>query len=187
MQTPWCTTRSARPCYYCWWHSSNHRWTGTLPIGPPHSTSRKMVLFVPHPWYQRCCQHKLIGYSLTCLAYMIVQDVTALPTFTPHGGTTTHSFTGLKPDSHVHPISKVWSSPEDHVNSISKHVNGTPIFNRNIWSTMLNFIYQLSKHRCMGNVMNNPLPYLKSFLHYILTWISCSAYPWEGYTLEIWV
>ena len=37
-------------------------------------------------------------------------------------------------------VSKVWSSPEDHVNAISKHVNGTPIFNRNIWSTMLNFI-----------------------------------------------
>ena len=41
-------------------------------------------------------------------------------------------------------VSKVWSSPEDHVNAISKHVNGTPIFNRNIWSTMLNFIYHLS-------------------------------------------
>ena len=50
-------------------------------------------------------------------------------------------------------VSKVWSSPEDHVTAILKHVNGTPIFNRNIWSTMLNFIYHLSKHRCMGNVM----------------------------------
>ena len=47
------------------------------------------------------------------------------------------------------------------------------------------FLAQLSKHRCMGNVMKFLSPYLKSFLHYILSWISCSACPWEGYTLEI--
>ena len=35
-------------------------------------------------------------------------------------------------------VSKVWSSPVDHVNAISKHVHGTPIFNKNIWSPMLN-------------------------------------------------
>ena len=35
-------------------------------------------------------------------------------------------------------VSKVWSSPDDHVNAISKHVCGTPIFNGNIWSIMLN-------------------------------------------------
>ena len=35
-------------------------------------------------------------------------------------------------------VSKVWSSPVDHINAISKHVYGTPIFNRNIWSPMLN-------------------------------------------------
>ena len=35
-------------------------------------------------------------------------------------------------------VSKVWFSPVDHVNAISKHVYGTPIFNRNIWSPMLN-------------------------------------------------
>ena len=57
VQTPRCTTLSVRPCYFCWGHSGNHRWTRTLPIGPPRSTSRKMVLFVPRPWYQRCCQH----------------------------------------------------------------------------------------------------------------------------------
>ena len=41
-------------------------------------------------------------------------------------------------------VSKVWPLLEDHVNAISKHVYGTPIFNKNIWSTMLNFLYQLS-------------------------------------------
>ncbi len=35
---------------------------------------------------------------------MIVQDVTVLPTFNPHGGPITHSSTGSKPDSYVHPL-----------------------------------------------------------------------------------
>ena len=35
---------------------------------------------------------------------MIVQNVTALPTVNPHGGPITHSFTGSKPDSPVHPL-----------------------------------------------------------------------------------
>ena len=35
---------------------------------------------------------------------MIVQDVTALPTFNPHGGPITHSSTGSKPDSPVYPL-----------------------------------------------------------------------------------
>ena len=39
---------------------------------------------------------------MTCLAYMIVQDVIALATFNPHGGPITHSSTGSKPDSPVH-------------------------------------------------------------------------------------
>ena len=41
---------------------------------------------------------------------MIVQDVTALPTFNPHGGPITHSSTGSKPDSPVHPCSQIYSS-----------------------------------------------------------------------------
>ena len=57
MYMPRWTILSARPCYCCWWHFGSHRWTGTLPIGPPRSTSRKMVLFVPRPWYRCCCRH----------------------------------------------------------------------------------------------------------------------------------
>ena len=49
VQTPQCAILSARPCYYSWWHFGSHWWTRTLPIGPPHSTSRRMVLFVPRP------------------------------------------------------------------------------------------------------------------------------------------
>ena len=82
-------------------------------------------------------------------------------------------------------VSKVWSSPDDHVNAISKHVYGTPIFNRNIWSPMLNVSCSITQTPLYGQCHENSLPYLKSFLHYILSWISCSACPWEGYTLEI--
>ena len=35
-------------------------------------------------------------------------------------------------------VSKVWSSPVNHFNAILKHVYGTLIFNRNIWSPILN-------------------------------------------------
>ena len=58
---------SVRPCYDCWWYSGNHRWTRTLPIGPPRSTSRQMVLFVPRPWYRCCCRHiwqATLGHAL---------------------------------------------------------------------------------------------------------------------------
>ena len=35
---------------------------------------------------------------------MIAQDVSALPTFNPHGGSITHSSTGSKPDSPIYPL-----------------------------------------------------------------------------------
>ena len=61
---------------------------------------------------------------------------------------------------------------EEHVNAISKHVCGTSFINKSIESAMLDFLYQLSKHRCMGNVMKFLSPFLKGFLRYILSWIS---------------
>ena len=81
-------------------------------------------------------------------------------------------------------VSRVWTLLEDHVNDISKYVCGTPIFNKNVCSIMVNFLYRLSKHRCMGNVMKFLSPYINGFLLSILSWISCSACPWEGYTLK---
>ena len=81
--------------------------------------------------------------------------------------------------------SKFWPLLDDNVNAILMHVYGTPIFNKNIWSTMLNFPYQLSKHCCMGNVMKFLSLYLKGFQLYIMSWISCSTCPWEGYTPKI--
>ena len=68
-------------------------------------------------------------------------------------------------------VSKVRPLLEDLVNAISKHVTGTLILNKNIWSTMLNFLYQLSKHRCMGNIMKS-LP-LTLMVFYFL---SCHGY-----------
>ena len=68
-------------------------------------------------------------------------------------------------------VSKVRPLLEDHVNAISKHVCGTPFINKNIWSTMLNSLYQLSKHRCMGNVMK----FLSLYLNDSLL-LSCHGY-----------
>ena len=52
---------------------------------------------------------------------------------------------------------------KDHVNAIPKNVCVTPISDKNIWSTMQKFSYQLSKHRCMANVMKFSLPSSKGF------------------------
>ena len=82
-------------------------------------------------------------------------------------------------------VSKVGSSPEDPVNAISKHVSGTPMFQKehlkpNAKCFLLNYpntaVWVMSWEF-------SPLP--KEFLHYILSWISCSVCPWEGYTTWI--
>ena len=106
-QTPRCTTLSVRPCYYCWWHSGNHRWVRTLPIGSPRSTSGKMVSLCSSSLVPTLLPAQLTSYSLTCLPVVAMQDVTTLPTFNPHGGPITHSSTGSNPDSHVYPVVKV--------------------------------------------------------------------------------
>ena len=68
-------------------------------------------------------------------------------------------------------VSKVWPLLEYHVNTVSKLVCGTPIFNKNIESKCQMFLAQLSKHCCMGNVMKFLPPFLKGFLH-----ICCRGY-----------
>ena len=89
--------------------SGNRRWTRTLPIGPPRSTSRN--------WFS----------SSLALGIDVVADISdRLPFdtpyyhdrakcrppsyFQPHGGPITHSFTGSKPDSPIHPSSQGCSS-----------------------------------------------------------------------------
>ena len=54
----------------------------------------------PSPLVPALLPTELTWYSLTCLAIMTVQDVTA-PNFNPHGGPITHSSTGSKPDSPI--------------------------------------------------------------------------------------
>ena len=42
-------TLSVRACYYCWWHSGSHRWTRTLPIGPPRLNEQENGSLRPSP------------------------------------------------------------------------------------------------------------------------------------------
>ena len=81
VQTPRCTTLSVRPCYYCCWHSGNHRWTGTLPIGPPRFNEQENGSLRPSPLVPMLLPTWPSDSPLTCLAYMIVQDVTNISTF----------------------------------------------------------------------------------------------------------
>ena len=137
MYTPRCTTLSARPCYYCWKHSGNHRWIRTLPIGPPRSTSRN--------WFSSSlalgsdvAADIIDGHPLTCLAYMIVQDVAALPTLTTwwahnpqfHRIETWLSGTPISPKLFL-TIGFVWRSPTTFLETI---YSGT---RRNTYSRLL--------------------------------------------------
>ena len=75
-----------------------------MPIGPPRSTSRKMVLFVPRPWYRRCCWH-ITDRPPSDMPYL--HDRVRhhrLPTFNPHGGPITQSSIRSNSDSPVHPL-----------------------------------------------------------------------------------
>ena len=80
------------------------------------------------------------GKVMSCLAHLaggpiIIVSSLARLTILPWGNCKTYS---ISCSWWILFVSKVRSSPVDHVNAISKHVYGTPIFNRNIWSPMLN-------------------------------------------------
>ena len=80
------------------------------------------------------------GKMMSCLAHLaggpiVIVSFLARLTILPWGNCKTYS---ISCSWWILFVSKVWSSPVDHVNAISKHVYGTPIFNRNIWSPMLN-------------------------------------------------
>ena len=50
------------------------------------------------------------------------------------------------------------------------------------------FLDPLSRHRCMGNIMNLLTPlYPSDFVPAALSCASCPAFPWEGYTPNAWV
>ena len=127
------------------------------------------------------------GKVMSCLAHLaggptVIVSFLARLVILPWGNCKTYS---ISCSWWILCVSKVWSLLEDHVDAISKHVCGTPVYNKYFWSTMVNFLYQLSKHRCMSNVMKFLSPFPKGFLHYTLSWVSCFVCPWEGFTLEI--
>ena len=55
-------------------------------------------------------------------------------------------------------VSRVWSSLEDHVNAISKHVCGTLIFDKNTWSPMLNVLLLNYPNTVVWVISWNPFP-----------------------------
>ena len=77
---------------------------------------------------------------MSCLAHLaggpiVIDSFSARLSILPWGNCKTYS---ISCSWWILFVFKVWSSPVDLVNAISKHVYGTPIFNRNIWSPMLN-------------------------------------------------
>jgi hypothetical protein len=99
MQTPRCTTPSVTPCTI----------VDDIPVTTSGwelcllvrlvLTSRKMVLFVPRPWYRRCCQHSWQAILwLTLLSWPCKMSPSFLLLIHTH-----HSSIGSKPDSPVCP------------------------------------------------------------------------------------
>ena len=160
-----------------WYHDTNRIWISVRYDGWDNFP-RVMILVL---WWT--------GDMMSCLAPPpplgggpIIINSFARITILPGGNCKTYS---ISYSWWILCVSEVWPLHEDHVNAISKHVCGTPIFNKNIWSPMLNVSCSIIQTPMYGQCHENSLPYLKSFLHYILSWISCSANPWEGYTPEI--
>ena len=80
------------------------------------------------------------GKVMSCLAHLaggpiVIDSFSTRLSFLPWGNCKTYS---TSRSWWILCVSKVWSPPDDHVNAISMHVYGTPIFNKNIWSPMLN-------------------------------------------------
>ena len=80
------------------------------------------------------------GKVMTCLAHLaggpiVIVSILARLTNLPWGNCETYS---ISCSWWILCVSKVRPLLEVHVNAISKHVCGTPIFNKNIWSPMLN-------------------------------------------------
>ena len=81
-------------------------------------------------------------------------------------------------------VSKVWPLLEDHVNAISKHVCGTPIFNKNTYPNANGFL--LNYPNTVVWVMSGKFlsPYLECFLQFypvtdIMLYLSVGRiYPW---------
>ena len=72
----------------------------------------------------------------------------------------------------IHWVSKNRPLLEDHVNAISKHVCDTMIFNKNIWSPMLNVSWSVIRTPLYGNVLNNPRLFIWMFV-YLLSYPVC--------------
>ena len=74
-----------------------------MPIGPPRYNEQEDGSIRPPALGTDVVSTYMTDFPLTCLASKTVQDVTALPTLNPHDGPITHSYTGSKPNSPVHP------------------------------------------------------------------------------------
>ena len=81
-------------------------------------------------------------------------------------------------------VSKIWHLLENHVNAISKHVCGTPIFNKNTWSSMLNVSCSIILTPLYGKYHEIYLPLPKGFstLYPVMDIMLCLSlgriYPW---------
>ena len=105
------------------------------------------------------------GKVMSCLAHLaggpiVIVSILARLTILPWGNCKTYS---ISYSWWILCVPKVWPLLEDHVDAISKHVCGTLIFNKYIWSPMLNVSCPIIQTPLYGYCHEICLPYLNGF------------------------
>ena len=127
------------------------------------------------------------GNMMSCLAHLTGGPIAiifllAMLSILPWGNCKTYS---ISCSWWILCVSKVWPFLEDPVSAISKHVYGTPIFNRNIWSTMLDLfiIYPNTVVWVISWDSSPPLTKWFSTLYPVMDIMLCLSfgriYPWN--------
>ena len=184
---------------WCHRRSITSSWNLSTNVSWPSSAFRALLGYQLNSWWetpslpiddlnyhrQHSClpQHKLVHIILEIHPFWHADGLLLSPSATPSSFPCWNCMTYfLSCFRWILRVSEVWHFPDDHVNTIPKHVCGTPIINKNIGSAMLTVLDQLSKHRCMGKPHKFLAPCLNGL---ILGALSCSAFPWESYTLTL--
>ena len=116
----------------CCTFSSQASWVWGI-LAPIRSESRSDMMV--GTYFQELLHWSLyIGKVRSCLSHLagglvVIDSFSARLSLLPWGNCKTYSSSY---SWWILCVSRVWSSPVDHVNAISKHVYGIPIFNKNI-------------------------------------------------------
>lgn len=145
----------------CCTFSSQASWVWGI-LAPIRSESRSDMMV--GTYFQQLLHWSLyIGKVRSCLSHLagglvVIDSFSARLSLLPWGNCKTYS---SSQSWWILCVSRVWSSPVDHVNAISKHVCGTPIFNKE---------YLKPNAKCFSLNYPNTIVWVMSWNFSHLTW-----------------